>query len=76
MSKKRNKQSDYTAIGFLMGFLANATAGTLATIFGVHGALFYGRKLDIVDLGAVVLGIALLLGAGYFAYQLNRTIKG
>ena len=48
----------------------------LATFFGIAGALFYGRNLDVIDLGAVVLGLSLMGGAGYFAYKLTKAIKG
>lgn len=70
MSKKRNLNQDYAALGFFGGFLANATAGLLATFFGLSGSLYYGRRLDVVDLGAIILGIVLLLCAGYFSYKL------
>ena len=75
-SKQRKQRLDYTALGYFIGFLSNAVAGMLATFFGIAGALFYGRNLDVIDLGAVVLGLSLMGGVGYFAYKLTKAIKG
>lgn len=75
MSKKRKSQSDYAGRGYFVGFLANAIGGGLATVFGLSGSLFYMRKMDAIDLGAVVLGLALMACAAYFAVKMTRTIK-
>ena len=75
MSKKRKQQTEYEALGFFIGFFSNAMAGMLAIFFGISGALFYARKLDIIDLGAVLIGVALMGGAGYFAYKMTKTMK-
>ena len=74
-SKQRKQRLDYVALSYFIGFLSNVVAGMLATFFGITGTLFYGRNLDAVDLGAVVLGVSLMGGAGYFAYKLTKAIK-